>query len=101
MNTVPDRPADDQHFLHGGRRGNGWHCKHCGVGGWPTVVFFSHIPIHKHVELYAESLQLARVLGVNPDASDNIITTKLFRGGAPDPHVARAFVSAARRGEWP
>jgi hypothetical protein len=101
MTTLPETTTDDQHYLHGGRRGNGWHCKHCGAGGWPTFEFFSHIPIHKHVELYAESLQLARVLGVDPSVSENIITTRLFNGRTPDPQVARAYVSLARRSEWP
>lgn len=87
--------------VHGDQRSDGstYYCRHCGTW-FPPREFFTHISVAKHIELFANTLQHARVLGREP-TRENFLTARLFDGNEPTPEVARVYVALARRGEWP
>ena len=92
----------DPLYRHGGWREPGaWGCRHCGTGFSDIAMFFRHIPLHRHLKLFAESLQQAKVMGVDPDSADNLIANQLFGGKSPVPRVVLAYAAAAKLGDWP
>lgn len=106
MQSTPTRAGAQQAceptgiIVHGDARQPG-HSFHCRRGYTTARLFWSSATLAQHLKRYAETLQLARLVGREPNCCGNIITETVFDGVEPTVEVAYQLAMSAREGSWP